>query len=549
MRPILRVAVVFLSGALCACAGSSDCGCHGYDWQALIPGPQEPGYDEMLEAKARRYDRGFAAIFTYGTGLNQEYSIPLADEASRQWVRRFFEEDDSFDFERFSGLRLGDIGAWSKVAGGYAGPGVAADAFRYGVLREQKYSTAEIEAARLVLLRSLEGLHRVAAIPGVPGVIARGIARKDLPGDGQSVTTVPLFDGQGNPLPAEKNNGTWREDNSGLYPEFVWEDSCSRDMYIGWVVGMAGAWEVIREDAAIPQAAKDTLRQDARRILQELMKIRESGYDLEIIDADSRTTYHGYMNENNVDRAYLPGARNGFYSLMALGCVAGLVFVSDDAEGREYLDGQLVAARDLPGICQENLMMVDMGVYSNYSNYNMAFDGAWLALRYLDNPAALDPLWDSLQNILYDRPGGERQPSEIAQSFFDLAYVAGRAGGGANRVPRQPPDEAALARGLGTLREFPDCPYWDTPRENCDEGEIASLHCVADDGTILELLGDVGRGEKLVAAQPVPMRVRPPSNYHWRSNPYEPNGGGDGARLLSGVDFRFAYWLGRWVRR
>jgi hypothetical protein len=32
-------------------------------------------------------------------------------------------------------------------------------------------------------------------------VIARGIARTDLPGDGQNVTVVPLFDDQGNPLP------------------------------------------------------------------------------------------------------------------------------------------------------------------------------------------------------------------------------------------------------------------------------------------------------------------------------------------------------------
>jgi len=549
MKNCLRLLCIASGLAMGACSGSSNCGCNGYDWQALIPGPQEAGYDAALEAKARRYDRGFAAIFSHGTGLNQEFSIPLADEAARAAVRRFFEEDDGFDFEAFSGLSLADIGQWHKVAGGYAGPGVAADAFRYGVMRDQRYPAAQVEQAREQLLRGLEGLHRAAAIPGVPGVIARGLARKDLPGYGQSASTVPLFDGQGKPLPEEKNNGTWREDNSGLYPEYVWEDSCSRDMYIGWVIGMAAAWEVARDDADIPQAAKDALREDARLMLRELMKVRPSGYDLEIIDADGRTTYHGYMNENNIDRAYLPGARNGFYSLMALGCVAGLLFVSGDETGRAYLDEQLIAARDLPGICRENLMMVDMGVYSNYSNYNMAFDGAWLALRYLDNPAALDPLWDSLQNILYDRPGADRQPSEIAQSFFDFAYAAGRAGGGVHRIPREPPDEAALARGLGTLREFPDCPYWDTLRENCDEGEVAALHCVADDGTILELLGDVGRGEKLVASTPIPMRIRPPSNYHWRSNPFAPNGGGDGSQLLPGVDFRFAYWLGRWVRR
>jgi len=83
---------------------------------------------------------------------------------------------------------------------------------------------------------------------------------------------------------------------------------------------------------------------------------------------------------------------------------------------------------------------------------------------------------------------------------------------------------------------------------NCDEEEIERFRCTAEDGTRLDLLGYVGRGNKLVSVQPVPMRIRPPSNYHWRSNPYEVNGGGNSTRLLSGVDFRFAYWLGRWVR-
>ena len=46
------------------------------------------------------------------------------------------------------------------------------------------------------------------------------------------------------------------------------------------------------------------------------------------------------------------------------------------------------------------------------------------------------------------------------------------------------------------------------------------------------------------------MAIRPPSNYFWRSNPYEVNsGGGGGSLLLPGVDFRLAYWMGRWAER
>ena len=91
-------------------------------------------------------------------------------------------------------------------------------------------------------------------------------------------------------------------------------------------------------------------------------------------------------------------------------------------------------------------------------------------------------------------------------------------------------------------------PFWDIARTNCDDTEIASGSCTADDGTHLDVLGYVGRNDELITVQPIPFAVRPPSNYYWRSNPYDPNGGGDGSRLIPGVDFRYTYWYGRWVK-
>ena len=68
------------------------------------------------------------------------------------------------------------------------------------------------------------------------------------------------------------------------------------------------------------------------------------------------------------------------------------------------------------------------------------------------------------------------------------------------------------------------------------------------DGTPLPLLPDSGRGGNVVAEAPVPMRIRFHSNWYWRTNPYEVNGGNEGA-LLGGNDFRVAYWIGRGIRR
>ena len=85
-------------------------------------------------------------------------------------------------------------------------------------------------------------------------------------------------------------------------------------------------------------------------------------------------------------------------------------------------------------------------------------------------------------------------------------------------------------------------------RENCDLAEIAAGSCEAEDGSRIELAPSLGRGGVLVAVDPLPKPLRPPSNFEWRSNPYAVNGGG-GDRINPGGDFRGAYWLGRFLRR
>jgi hypothetical protein len=256
------------------------------------------------------------------------------------------------------------------------------------------------------------------------------------------------------------------------------------------------------------------------------------------------------MNEHNYDRVYIPWfpVKNGMYAIMALGCVAALAYTSEDPILNDYLYGMLLGDRGLGEIAGENQVGIDLGVKSNFSAYNMAFMGFWLALRYIGDWKTLEGLRWSLADHMYERPDKPRQPSEQGQTLYDFTYAIGMAGATAWHPMYVAPDPAARARGLWTLFEFPTPPYWDIERINCDDAEIASGSCTGLDGTHFDLLGYEGRGDKLVAVQPVPMRIRPPSNYHWRSNPYEVNGDGDGSSLMPAADFRFAYWLGRYVR-
>lgn len=531
--------------------GEDESGCktpYEYSWRALIPGPAEDGHDADLAQIARRRDRQYHVFHVLPTGVNAEISISTTKTAERQAIVDFLNQEDGWDFEASSGYRVEEIvDSWWKVAGMYGGAGLAADAFRYGVLRDQCYPEEEVDRAREQLLRGLDALHMAFEITGIDG-IARGFSNRSYPG-GDNATT-PLFDGQGNPLPEEKTNGTWREDNSGgQYPDFLWEDSCSRDMLVGWLIGLGAAWEVIQDDNNIPEKYKDTLKEDARGLVNNLRSVRESGYDLELMDADGRTTYHGYLNENNFNRTYVDGVRNGFYTIMALGIVGLLADIVDDPEIDGYLYDKLIEHREFAIIAKEQSLEINLEEGTNFSNYNMAFDGAWLALRFIEGDKVRADIREALEVQLYNTPGKKFQPVEQQQSFFDLVYAAGMCDAAANTPCQSQPDQAVIDRALETLKEFPAPPFFEYERINCDDTEIQSGVCVAEDGTQLTVLGEVGRNGDLITAEPLPMGIRPPSNFYWRSNPYKPNGGSDGAGMFAGPDFRLAYWMGRWVRR
>jgi len=518
-----------------------------YGWQALIPGPAEDGHDADLAQVAGRRDRQYHVFHVLPTGVNAEISISTSKTAERQAIVDFLNNEEGWDFEASSGYRVEEImDSWWKVAGMYGGAGLAADAFRYGVMRDQCYPDEVVDRAREQLLRGLDSLHMAFAITGIDG-IARGLSNRTYPG-GDNPTT-PLFDGQGNPLPEPKNNGTWRQDNSGgEYPDFLWEDSCSRDMLIGWMVALGAAWEVVADDKSIPEEYKQTMQDDAKGLANNLRTVRENGYDLELEDADGRTTYHGYLHESNLDGMYL-GVRNGFHTIMALGILGVLAEVADDPEIDAYLYDELIDDREFAQIAEEDVLVVNMEEVTNFSNYNMAFDGAWLSLRFIEGDEVRADLREALRVQLYDTPGKRYQPVEQQQSFFDLTYVAGMCDASANSPCQTDPDQAAIERALETLKEFPEPPFFEFERINCDAAEILSGDCVAEDGTHLTVLGEVGRNGDLITAEPIPMGVRPPSNFYWRSNPYKPNGGSDGAGMFAGPDFRLAYWMGRWVRR
>jgi hypothetical protein len=532
-----------------AAAPVGRCGAGPVARGSLIPGPADPGHDPALAAAVRRHDRVFHAFATRGTGLAADLSLAGDPAAARAAIGAWLEADAGWDFEAWSGAPVSSvIGAWGKVAGAYAGVGVAADAFRYGALRDEGADCAEVEAARAQLLAALDGLHLAVAITGVEGVIARGFASLDNPGFAADQELTPLFDAAGQPLPAEKDNGTWRADNSGAYPRHIWEDSCSRDMLVGWAAGFGAAWEVIRADPDIPAEPKLRLAEDARALVASLAVVRESGYDLEIRDADGRMTYHGLLHESSVDRYYVPGAENGPNALMALGITGALAAAAEDPAALEWIDGTLLGPRGLGQIARDRASLVDFGAATNYSGTNMAFLGGWLGGRYLCGAGGRADVQQGVTLGLYARPGEDRQPVEQSQALYHLIAAAAAGGLWAGGSTGEA-DADAVARALVDLGAFWPAPYVPEARVNCDEAEVAAGACTALDGSPLTLLGPIGWNDALISLEPLPLSIRPASNYHWRSNPYEVNGDPGAGQLYSAVDLRVVYWMGRYARR
>lgn len=520
--------------------------------KTLIPSACQTGYDPQLEAKATAYERSFHVLSAAAFDVWADLTIKTL--ANQKIVETFLQQGSGWDFKVATGKAVTDVvDDWHKTAGLYGGVGIAADAFRYGVLRDQGYPAAEVARARKHLLASLDALHIAKAITGSAPSIARGFVRTDA--KTYVYATVPLFDSAGKPLPAEKNNGTWRKDNSkgGLFPKYIWEDSCSRDQLLGWIAAYGAAWEVIQSDATIPALYKQRLQQETRELGQGLIKKQKSGFDLELVDADGRTTYHGYMHEAAFDRIYIPNPllKNGSHAIMALGIMATLVYVSGDKALADYLDKTLIGQRKLHKVARD-YMLIDAGPKSNYSGWNMVFMGGWLAARYLKGAPNLAVVRTALKDKLYNNALALTKPTPAGwkQSLFDVIYAAGLAQASAHGPTAGSVDAKAVSNAQETLNAFPAPPFWSKAVENCDAKELSSMVCTAIDGKTTFIINPVNdRGDKPQSITPVPFHLRPPSNYDWRSNPFRVNGGGSGGLMLTGVDFRIAYWIGRWVRR
>jgi hypothetical protein len=509
----------------------------------LIAAPGAAGYDGALSDRALAYDRQFHA-FNAPWGLSLDAMIP--DTGDRAQVAAFLAQHGTDDFASFAGKPVAQIVESYDEHGDlgmFAGAAAAGEAFRYIALRD---ANADVTAARAQLVAAIDAFHIAATIVGEPGAVARGIKRLDEPGAAPAVTSPP-----GSCPQAGDRGDTWRPDGSGQHPGWIYRDDNSKDQIIGYAFALGAFWDAIATDPAIPQRVRDQVQKDARDLAHALMRTVTVGFqsaDLIVTDWHGCPTKHMDLNPRVVpvgggDPIVLPQSsttQNGWNALAALGVMRTLYHVAGDTDIGRYYYAELVGNRDFPtlvtsGPAHAGAMYQDgcngSCAETNFSNVNMAFVAAYGVLRYESDPTLHARYEAILESELWNT-GRHHDGKAIQQAFFNLVESAFRTGGN---------DAAVTASAVAQLHEFPAPPYWDASVENCDAGELAAGACTAIDGTTQIQLE---APNKATAVLPLPKRLRPPSNFEWRSDPRSVNGGG-GTKLDPGGDFRAAYWMGR----
>jgi hypothetical protein len=521
--------------------------------QPLVAPPGDPTFDAPLAGHVSDLSRIQDSILSVPLGFGLEAAV--VDAGHRTLIESFVSSGMP-DFQAATGMHpyavldsyeeQGDLGMF----GGVQAAGLA---WRYQALRDHGGTPAEIDAARAALVRAIEGLHWITAVTGTPGGVVRGIMRiapehpSDPPIPGGPITTTPLHDAMGHPQPAMKEP-TWRDDASGTLPFLAWLDDCSKDQLDGYVIAIGAAYDAIVGDPMVDPALVDRLRADATAIGQRLMVPRDVGgghmADLVIFDADGRpTSFHDLSAEEITPGVVSTRPINGFNAVMALGIMRTLYHVSGDPEIGHFYYQSLIGDRDYLTSAMSTVRLMYQGTSTNYSNVNMAFVAIFGVLRYETDPTIQARIRDVLETQIY-APGLDREARHLGLPFFDFVYAGFRSGGAMDTA-----GGTAVMEGLATLDGYPTAPIWDPAIVNCDAMEIAAGSCVGIDGTThITIAMGASHGGGQVAVDPVPIAIRPHSDFEHRSDPHRFNGGGSPI-LGPGGDIVAAYWLGRLLDR
>ncbi len=285
---------------------------------------------------------------------------------------------------------------------------------------------------------------------------------------------------------------SWHPGGPG-FERYVFRGDVSQDQYAnGLLFAVASCQELL------PEESRRLVTDFAAHLLE---------HDLHIVDVDGRTTRYGNLG---------PFSALGWNAVALLTSYAAFA-LADHLEPGQAWGRKRAELRDRwRMVARSRLTNLRVLGITNPSNDMMTLHLLYAMLplaRATRDPAAVD-LRHTLHRV-WLRVREDRNPY-----FAALACHA------------EPPscDQRALADGIALLERFPP----DKTRHPLDPA-LASL----------PRWPIPGRKGLPLAREVVPIELRPPSSFEWKSSPYRLTGTVDTDIEYTGVDFLAAYWLYR----
>jgi hypothetical protein len=331
-------------------------------------------------------------------------------------------------------------------------------------------------------LRALDGLRTLTEITGKRGLWGRNFFRN----------STQYYSGNG-----ELHDGT------GAFAGHRWRGNVSRDQYSGLIFGFATAWDVSPDPTVRAQCAEHLAAMADHFIAS----------NHRIMDVDGQPTTHGDVTQSVL------GVRvtNPVHALIVLSALKAAA-VSNPNEPK-YAQAYAQATRRYSNAVP-NMLILDFGARTKWYNFNLAFQPLYTLLRFETDPGLRARYEDALHRRVW---GSVRDTFNSLFTFIHAARAPGRYGGA---------DWISVHEAIWSLQLFDGPPH----RHRAVDGS----RFVRKDRIAQALFGvDQAR-------DPVPIHLRPRSDFMWQRSPYAYRSPEDLRIEYPGVDYLVAYWMGRY---
>lgn len=342
------------------------------------------------------------------------------------------------------------------------------------------YSLSLDPAFRDSAAESMEALYLLQNVTGIEGLVARTLVSVDEPAAAQ------FRDADNYHLTADG--------------KYLWRDDVSSDQLDGHFLAFYAYFEHI---AQFDPDERARLEAQLRQVLDYIL-----AHDDTIPDWNAKRTMWGWWTPELLNEHPIHFQEAGIYSLMMLMFLKTAYYITEDAQYAERYR-ELIEEHDfLSNILLEKKLFPDE---LNHSDDQLSAVAYYPILQLEHDPFIREAL---------HRAARRHAVVEVPErnSFFAFVYAT------------VDPDDADVAGGMRTMREFPrDRRNW--RMENSHRRDIA-------------LVPDPNR-----SGNPVLAEVLPYDEFHferWNQDPYEPDGGGDGRLAGSAEHYLLPYWIARY---